>query len=104
MKAKLMMLIFSVLLLSGCQSAGQGCGGCVTGYWATSCNTPNSGGASESQFTTVGNPNEVVGDYSYSGYDGNSGGCSSSSGGCGSYETSSCSTGGCGYFSAGPNW
>jgi hypothetical protein len=105
MKAKLLMLVFSMLLLAGCQGSGAGCGGCVSGYWSTSCNVPNSGGASESQFTQIANPWEVTGDYTYSGWDGNDGGCPT----CGttyytSTSVSSCGGGGCGAYSAGPNW
>jgi hypothetical protein len=108
MKVKLVMLVFSMLLLSGCQGSGAGCGGCVSGFWSTSCNIPNSGGASESQWTTIANPDDVVGTYHYSGYDGNTGGCPT----CGdssyfdtSYaSTATCGGGGCGGYSVGPNW
>ncbi|MES2219228.1 MAG: hypothetical protein V4501_12555 [Pseudomonadota bacterium] len=104
MKAKLLMLVFAMLILAGCQGSGAGCGGCVSGYWSTSCNIPNSGGASESQFTQVANPWQVTGDYSYSGWDGNDSGCSCST----SYATgSSCGSGcggGGGWYSSGPNW
>jgi hypothetical protein len=105
MKVKLLMIVFSMLLLSGCQGSGAGCGGCVSSYWSTTCNVPNSGGASESAFTAMGNPWEVVGSYQYSGYDGNTGGCPSCS--TGYFDTSyagSATCFGCGGDSVGPNW
>lgn len=106
MKAKILIMILGMLALTGCQGSGAGCGGCVTGFWTTTCNIPNSGGASESQFTMVADPWEVVGSYSYPGWDGNDGGCPTCSS---TYATSSYSyvntcSGGCGTYNVGPNW
>jgi hypothetical protein len=59
MKAKMLMILFSFVMLTGCCTNGCGggnsCGGCDVGYWSTSCPTPNSGGASEAAFTDIAN-------------------------------------------------
>lgn len=55
MKAKLLIFILSFVALTGCCSTGSnGCGGCQSSYWSTTCDVPNSGGAAESAFTDVG--------------------------------------------------
>ena len=42
-----------MLLLTGCQSADYGCGGCVTDHWSTTCGVPNNNGAAEREFTDI---------------------------------------------------
>jgi hypothetical protein len=59
MKAKILMLLFSFVMLTGCCAnggcGGNSCGGCTVGYWSTDCPIPNTGGASEAAFTDIGN-------------------------------------------------
>ena len=82
MKAKMVMILFAFVLLTGCCMNGcPSCGGCDVGYWSTTCPTPNSGGASEAAFTDIGNV------------------CNGST--CGTtYYSSGCGNGGC----SGGNW
>jgi hypothetical protein len=84
MKAKVIMVLFSFLILTGCCSNGCGtCGGCDVGYWSTSCPVPNSGGASEAAFTDIANV------------------CQDGSGCARSYYSAGCNSGGC---NSSTNW
>ncbi len=62
MKAKLITVMFALVLLSGCCAMG----GCTSSYWYTNCPTPSTGGASEAAFTDI--TNTCNGDGCASGY------------------------------------
>lgn len=112
MKVNFLILVCSLGLLTGCCTTGScggdsssGCGGgCVTGYWSTTCSVPNSNGASESGFVDVGNP-YLAGQYNSDNYNGYVGGAPAGCRTCDDAGSiSSCGAGGCGTYSAGPNW
>jgi hypothetical protein len=52
MKAKLLIIVSCLVMLSGCSTYSP-CTGCEVGYWSTTCDIPNSGGASEAAFTDI---------------------------------------------------